>query len=195
MNVILNRKTPIFGLVRASKWLSTTRELTMIYRHLHGTEANYKMISMPSSDEYERHNTVLATGLAMSKHSKNKDLAWELIRYIMNDEQDSHLPFDFLASNTLAGGSLAWVRDDLDEDQAEHVDELLQLIRDESLHSRPSTLYLFPITMGGKADDVYEVPWLIPVDEFERNTYLNRFAHSLDEMRDTMIESGLEGLR
>ncbi|WP_208414569.1 extracellular solute-binding protein [Paenibacillus castaneae] len=62
-------------------------------------QSDYRLAPMPVSEDGTKHNNSLLTGLAISKDSENKELAWKLLQFIAGDSNDTAM--SFIADNTL----------------------------------------------------------------------------------------------
>lgn len=163
---------PVIGFARASDALLEMRPIA-------GLEWEYEAVPMPTNDEGQHFNTMEVTGLTMSKASRNKEAAWELMRFIVGGGNDDLGGVDFVAHNTLAVHSPNY------DFESEISKQLHRLIRSEMAHAQVSSLALVPSYFGGKNDEMYEVPWQLPYDSHLR-TYMHNLAQSLDRLRDEM---------
>ncbi|AGA59340.1 ABC-type sugar transport system, periplasmic component [Thermobacillus composti KWC4] len=62
-------------------------------------EKQYAIAPLPSTVEGVRYNASLMTGLAISKHSQQKELAWEFMKFLLGESSDEAM--DFIVNHTL----------------------------------------------------------------------------------------------
>lgn len=67
-------------------------------------DGNYSIAPLPSTAEGIRHNASLMTGLSISKHSQQKELAWAYMKFLLGESSDEAM--DFMASHTLESGGV-----------------------------------------------------------------------------------------
>lgn len=163
------------GMIRASR----------MYNLLDASEKGYQLASPPHSADGEASNTTFITGLAMTNAAKDKDLAWELMRYIIGDNSEEAM--QLVAANTL----LVQHRNYTPERLASY-DELLRLIREETTRSQPSSVYLWPTYVKGPVDlvNIRDDSWYVQ-KEPTIHQYLSKITFFLEQMREEMIERRL----
>lgn len=176
---------PAFGIVRSS-------QADFAFREVHIAPRNYAFAPMPTSDQGQPSNNILVSGLAMTKQAQDKHLAWELMRYIVGD--DPREPMSLVVNNTFDMHYNTSVSKDADgnviELDRDKTERLMQLMYTESLHAKVSSLSMVPTYLGGRAEEEYDVPWeFSPGENLE--TYLQRFAKSIDQIRDEIKLRGL----
>lgn len=163
------------GMIRASR----------MYNFLDASDKGYRIASPPHSVDGKESNTTFITGLAMTKATTDKDLAWELMRFISGDNSEEAM--QFVAANTL----LVQHRNYTPERLASY-DELLQFIREETARSKPSSVYLWPTYVKGPVDEVsiLDGSWYVQ-KEPTIHQYLSTITFYLEQMREDMIERRL----
>ena len=96
---------------------------------------NYSIAPFPAAADGVRHNVSLMTGLAISKHSKQKELAWEYMKFLLGESSDEAM--EFIATHTLESGG---VNQRIGEKPL--YEELKQWTKHEISISRPATFDL-----------------------------------------------------
>jgi len=116
-----NRSAPAIGLMRA----------TGMYWPVRDEFGNFAPAPMPVAPSGERLNSSLMTGLAIMADSAQKDLAWELMAFIVGETGEEALRF--VAANTLETSSM-WYRSFPDE----RYETLKELMAREMVQSPPA---------------------------------------------------------
>ena len=122
---------PAMGLVWASRH----------YKALRSAAGDYAVAPIPSSLEGKHRNIALVSGLAISQESRQQELAWELMKFIMGDSSDTAM--DFLADNTLAN-----YRQGYRTEPAAKDNDLKQWMKHEATLAKPATFVMF-LSQGG----------------------------------------------
>lgn len=169
---------PALGMARSSS-------LYHLFDSIDGIDREYDIAPMPLTENGERVNKTLLTGLAMTNASQDKELAWEFLKFILEDDDEDTM--HFVSNNTL----LIQEEHYATRPPAQY-EKLLQFIQSESAYAHVSSLSMIPTFVGGKVDVFYNPPWNIP-DDVDLSRYLPDLALSLEEIRDKMIERGLGG--
>lgn len=123
------------GMIRASR----------MYQSLDRAEMQYELAPVPRTADGKATNTTFVTGLAITKASTKKDLAWELMKFIVG--QNSEEAMQMVANNTLI------LKDErFTELPANQYASLVDLVREETMHSQPSSVYMWPTYVKGPED-------------------------------------------
>ncbi len=112
---------------------------------IRSTDSDYAFAPVPSALEGDHYNTSLLTGLAITKESRQQELAWALMRFIVGDTSDEAM--DFVARNTLEVDNRAFR-----SDENPKIAELREWMQVESAVATPATLDMFMARSGNLGD-------------------------------------------
>lgn len=87
--IVYPKRQPGLGIARASE----------VGGLLDDQQSDYRLAPIPTAEDGTRYNNTLLTGLAISQSSPYKELAWQLMLFIVGDTSDSAM--SLLADNTL----------------------------------------------------------------------------------------------
>lgn len=177
---------PTFGMGRASK-LFTVLDVIDPYEKDPTNNRGYELLPMPRADDGRAYNTSFVTGLAMTEQSQHKELAWEFMKFIASDDDLMRL----VAENTLATEEGRFITR-----QPEQYDNLIELMRIETLNSMASSMFFVPHFVSSSIYDEAgdfnpdNVRWGLDQEE-PLPMQIERIRNGVEEMRDEMIEHGI----
>lgn len=148
---------PTLGISRASD----------MYLFLNAENRDYKLARTPLSSDGERINVTSLTGLGMLESSRNKELAWELMRFIVGDD-----PMEFVAVNATAGSDSSYQKH-----IPEKYEDLLAYIKEESAWSQLSSLQYYISGLSPYILESYDP------DEGDMMSYLNRIVSAAEDIK------------
>jgi multiple sugar transport system substrate-binding protein len=125
------KELPAMGMWRANELLAPIRS----------TDTDYGFAPVPSTLEGTHYNTSLLTGLAITKESRQQELAWALMQFIVGDSSDEAM--EFVARNTLEVDNRAFR-----SDENPKIAELREWMNIESAIATPATLDMFMARSG-----------------------------------------------
>lgn len=180
---------PTFGMGRASQLFSIL-DVIEPFETDPTNNRGYELLPMPLTDDGRALNTTLVTGLSITQQSQHKELAWEFMKFIVNDEDDGE-PMRLVTENTLvtAEGRFFTRR-------PERYDNLIELMRVETLNSMASSMHFVPHIISSSIYDEtenldhYKRYWGLD-KELSLQGQLESIRNALEEMKDEMIEHGI----
>lgn len=186
---------PALGIGRASQMYRLLDQIDPLEK-LNPINRGYELVQMPSLVSGERFNTSLVTGIAMTNVARDKGLAWELMQFIVGE--DNEHPMQLVTETPLMVAERRFHRR-----PPEKLSELLQLIRAETNEAIVSSLAMVPTYIHS---NVYNTDpsqnqfnlWRLEFDTNlsdaeltnEVRKYLIDLLESVERMRDEMIENG-----
>ncbi len=128
---------PAMGMWRATELRTPTRS----------TDKDYGLAPVPSTFEGTHYNTSLLSGLAITKESRQQELAWALMQFIVGENSEEAM--DFIVRNALEVDHRAFRSDDNPK-----LAELREWMKYEAASATPSTLDMF-MARGGYLGNQY----------------------------------------
>lgn len=155
---------PALGIIRSSQSFVLLNE----------EEKGYALAAMPQTFDGERHNNMFFHGLGITKSAQNKELAWELMRYVVGDQ-----PLHFVVLNTLYEGSYG------NREKPVNYEDLKKRVLEEINQSQLSTIQFHRVPYEVNKDNwaVSGVAWHGLIDG-DVSSYLNYLRFLSEDIRN-----------
>lgn len=170
---------PALGMARASE----------LFVLLAAEERGYRFVNMPLSQEGEHHNTAIVTGLAMTQAAHDKSLAWEFMRYIVGEGDEQAM--QFVADHAFFSHMSGAIYPKFYEQHPPNYNKLVDQVIYETAHADISSLAMYPNSLSGSYQR-YGL-YIDRDPELSVTEYLQQTTRFLEDLRDKVIERGLDG--